>query len=77
MMSRRSFVLLLGLMLVHVQARTHDQCTSILVGKGGSANGAPMTTHTNDCSNCDFRLLKVPAMDHPIGGMVDIPLVKM
>lgn len=23
-----------------------------------------MTTHTNDCSSCDFRVVKVPAMTH-------------
>ena len=48
-----------------------------MVGKDASSNGSPMTTHTNDCSNCDFRIAKVPAMDHEQGALVDIPLVKM
>jgi len=28
-----------------------------------------MTTHTADCSECDFRINKVPAMDHPPGAV--------
>ena len=26
-----------------------------------------MTTHTSDCSSCDFRINKVPAQDWPAG----------
>lgn len=26
-----------------------------------------MTTHTNDCSSCDFRIAKVPAQAHAAG----------
>jgi hypothetical protein len=29
----------------------------------------PMTTHTADCSDCDFRINKVPAMDWPKDSM--------
>ena len=32
------------------------------IGEGG-----PMVTHTADCSDCDFRLAKVPAKDWPAG----------
>ncbi|GMI40632.1 hypothetical protein TrCOL_g10016 [Triparma columacea] len=47
-----------------------DQCTAILVTKEAAAEGVgSMTTHTNDCLDCDFRLAKVPAMDHPEGSM--------
>jgi hypothetical protein len=35
-----------------------DKCTTIIVGKTAGAEG-PMTTHTADCSDCDFRLSKV------------------
>ena len=44
--------------------------TAILVSKEAAAKGVgSMTTHTNDCLDCDFRLAKVPAMDHPEGSM--------
>jgi hypothetical protein len=35
-----------------------DKCTTIIVGKTAGSEG-PMTTHTADCSDCDFRLAKV------------------
>ena len=44
-----------------------DGCTSIIVAPGASASGAAMTTHTNDCMECDFRISKVPAKDHAEG----------
>lgn len=39
-----------------------EKCTAIVVSKGAGTEG-PMTTHTADCANCDFRLNKVPAKD--------------
>lgn len=45
---------------------TTDKCTSIIVAKGAGVEG-PMTTHTADCADCDFRINKVPAMDWPKG----------
>jgi hypothetical protein len=45
-----------------------DRCTTIIMGKTAGLGG-PMTTHTADCSECDFRLNKVPAADHPPGAM--------
>ena len=49
-----------------LQTHESDQCTAILVSAGAAAKGVgSMTTHTNDCKECDFRLAKVPAMDHP------------
>lgn len=36
-----------------------DRCTTIIVGPAASLGG-PMTTHTADCAECDFRLNKVP-----------------
>ena len=38
-----------------------DRCTTIVTGKRAGSEG-PMVTHTADCSSCDFRLSKVPAM---------------
>jgi len=50
------------------QIKDPDQCTAILVSAGGAAKGVgSMTTHTNDCLDCDFRLAKVPAKDHAPG----------
>jgi len=43
------------------------KCTTIAVSKGASKAGAPMVTHTSDCAECDFRINKIPAMDHPEG----------
>ena len=44
-----------------------DRCTTIIVGKEASADGSTMTTHTNDCGECDFRLAKVNPKNHPKG----------
>jgi hypothetical protein len=33
-----------------------------------------MTTHTNDCSSCDFRIAKVPAQAHEDGAVHDVVL---
>ena len=41
------------------------------IGEGG-----PMVTHTADCSDCDFRLAKVPAKDWPAGSTRPIYLYK-
>ena len=45
-----------------------DRCTAIIVGAKAGTEG-PMTTHTADCSDCDFRINKVPARDWPAGTM--------
>uniref|UniRef100_K3WZH9 Secreted protein n=1 Tax=Globisporangium ultimum (strain ATCC 200006 / CBS 805.95 / DAOM BR144) TaxID=431595 RepID=K3WZH9_GLOUD len=60
-----------------VAAATHateDRCTAILVGAKASTTGAPMTTHTNDCSSCDFRIVKVPAQLHAPDALHDVVL---
>ena len=46
-----------------------DKCTAIIVGAKASATGSPMTTHTADCADCDWRMNKVPARDWPEGSM--------
>lgn len=35
-----------------------DKCTTIAVGPKAGIDG-PMTTHTADCADCDFRISKV------------------
>ena len=39
-------------------------CTVILVGKDASADASVMTTHTADCSVCDWTWRHVPALNH-------------
>eukprot|EP01031_Cornospumella_fuschlensis_P034734 gene34734-42059_t len=46
-----------------------DKCTAIAVSGGASTTGSPMTTHTADCAECDWRINKVPARDWPEGSM--------
>lgn len=52
-----------------------DRCTAIIVGPKASIGGS-MTTHTSDCSNCDFRLSKIPARDWPEGSLRPLYLLK-
>ncbi|OQS00667.1 peptidase [Achlya hypogyna] len=60
---------------VSVVAAEPDRCTAIIVGAAASTTGAPMTTQTADCSNCDFRIVKVPRQSHAPGAMRDVVLV--
>eukprot|EP01031_Cornospumella_fuschlensis_P036811 gene36811-44654_t len=46
-----------------------DRCTSIGVGRLAMADGSTITTHNNDCQECDFRITHVPARDWPAGSM--------
>ena len=56
-------------------APRNDQCTTIIVGRKAGKHG-PMTTHTADCLDCDFRVNKVPAADHAPGSMRNVYLFK-
>lgn len=49
------------------RAHDYDGCTSIVVGKGATLDGSALTSHANDCSTCDWRVVYVPAKDHPPG----------
>jgi hypothetical protein len=40
-----------------------DKCTTIIVGAKAGVDG-PITSHTADCADCDFRLGKVFALYH-------------
>lgn len=44
-------------------------CTVVLVGKDASIDSSVMTTHTADCSFCDWTWRHVPAADHEPGSM--------
>ena len=46
-----------------------DQCTSIIVGRKASQSGFPITSHSNDCADCDIRMAYVPAKNHTFGSM--------
>jgi len=52
-----------------------DQCTTIIVGRKAGKHG-PMTTHTADCLDCDFRVNRVPAADHAPGSTRNVYLFK-
>ena len=43
-----------------------EGCTAIAVSRSASTT-APMTTHTNDCKDCDYRISHVPAAHHKPG----------
>mmetsp|Transcript_3937 Transcript_3937/g.7213 ORF Transcript_3937/g.7213 Transcript_3937/m.7213 type:complete len:625 (-) Transcript_3937:43-1917(-) len=42
-------------------------CTSIAVSAGATVDGVPMTSHSDDCVECDARMALVPARDHEQG----------
>lgn len=44
-----------------------DRCTSIGVGPKAMKDGSTITTHNNDCQDCDYRITHVPARDWPAG----------
>jgi len=46
-----------------------ENCTVIMVGKGASADGSTMTTHTCDCGMCDWTWRHVAAADHKPGSV--------
>ena len=52
--------------LIHTIQAALDGCTTITCGAKAGRDG-PMTTHTADCADCDFRISKMPARDWPSG----------
>jgi dipeptidase len=53
----------------NIPGRPADGCTVIMVGKKVSVDGSVMTTHTCDCSICDWTFRYIPAADHEPGSM--------
>lgn len=51
------------------KAIVEDKCTAIAVGRKATVDQSTMTTHTADCSDCDWRVNIVPARDWPEGSM--------
>eukprot|EP00929_Paragymnodinium_shiwhaense_P057516 TRINITY_DN2879_c0_g1_i4.p1 TRINITY_DN2879_c0_g1~~TRINITY_DN2879_c0_g1_i4.p1 ORF type:complete len:690 (-),score=152.97 TRINITY_DN2879_c0_g1_i4:192-2261(-) len=44
-----------------------DGCTSVIVSAGATVDGSAITSHANDCQDCDFRMVYVPAKEHAHG----------
>ena len=53
-----------------------DRCTSIGIGPLAMADGSTVTTHNNDCQECDIRITHVPARDWPVGSKRPIYAVR-
>lgn len=43
------------------------RCTAIGLGPKATVDGSTITTHNNDCQECDIRITHVPARDWPKG----------
>ncbi|MCL2006178.1 MAG: C69 family dipeptidase [Planctomycetaceae bacterium] len=69
-MPPRIACLLLALALT---AHTASACTSLLVTKGASEDGAVMITYTADAAGFYPRLIILPAEEHPEGSVIVIP----
>ncbi|KAH9081352.1 hypothetical protein LEN26_021343 [Aphanomyces euteiches] len=57
-----SFLVVAAASAVHALRTTSS--TVIVVGAKASASGAPLSTHSNDCADCDFRLVKIPPVQY-------------
>lgn len=42
-------------------------CTAVLVAREATVDGSLITTHNNDCMECDVRIARTPAKEHPPG----------
>jgi len=50
-----------------VQGFDVDGCTSVVVSAGATVDGSAFASHANDCADCDWRVVYVPAKDHEKG----------
>jgi len=57
----------LQITLAELQETFNDQCTSVGLGPGATVDGSTITTHNNDCQECDIRISHVEAKDWPPG----------
>ncbi|KNC87331.1 hypothetical protein SARC_00572 [Sphaeroforma arctica JP610] len=48
-------------------ARSAYACTAVCVAKSASVDGVALTSHSNDCPECDNRLALVPGRTHKTG----------
>lgn len=49
-----------------------DRCTIMAVGKDATVDGSAIVSYNCDCTDCDFRMFLVPAMDWPEDAERDI-----
>lgn len=54
-------------------ALAEDRCTAIAVGARATLRGGTLNTHADDCYDCDFRILRVPAATHGANATRAIP----
>jgi dipeptidase len=62
--------------LLALPAAAEDRCTAIAVGSRATARGGTLNTHADDCYDCDFRILRVPAASHAPNATRAIPPMK-
>lgn len=53
-----------------------EKCTAIGVGSKATLDGSTITTHNNDCQECDLRITHVPARDWPTGSKRPINAIR-
>jgi len=58
------YAVILGLLSTAGHAKDVDGCTSIAVSRHATVDGSGMVSHSNDCWDCDFRMVYVAAQDH-------------
>mmetsp|Transcript_5281 Transcript_5281/g.13028 ORF Transcript_5281/g.13028 Transcript_5281/m.13028 type:complete len:698 (+) Transcript_5281:58-2151(+) len=46
-----------------------EACTSIAVGRAATVDDSTLVTQTDDCAECDSRIVHIPARDHAPGSM--------
>jgi len=72
--SNNIYILLIVLNYFYSNVNSHqefeeytDRCTTIGLGPKATIDGSTITTHNNDCGECDIRITHVPAMNWPKG----------
>ena len=52
------------------------ECTTIAIGNKGTVDGSTLVSYNADCSECDWRINKVPRMSYPLGSQRPVYLLK-
>lgn len=47
--------------------RHTEACTAIAIGRAATLDGSTMSSHTNDCEECDPRVAYIPPKSYPAG----------